>query len=132
METYSLRLTPGQDLKAALDELASSKKWPAACILSAVGSLSSAALRYAAVHKVEILEGSFEILTLGGTLSQDGSHLHLLVSDSEGNPKGGHLKEGSLVRTTAEIVIGILSGWQFTREPDPETGYLELRAERKE
>ena len=52
--------------------------------------------------------------------------------DSEGEPKGGHLKEGSLVRTTVEIVIGILPEWKFTREIDPETGYLELRAEENE
>jgi predicted DNA-binding protein with PD1-like motif len=132
MKTHSLRLSPGQDLKAALDGLVSAKKWPAACILSAVGSLSSTALRYADAENAEILEGPFEIIALSGTLSRDGSHLHILVSDSEGESKGGHLKEGSVVRTTAEIVIGILPGWKFTREIDPETGYLELRSEENE
>ena len=39
---------------------------------------------------------------------------------------GGHLCAGSLVRTTAELVIGLLPAWQFRRERDPATGYAEL------
>ncbi len=40
---------------------------------------------------------------------------------------GGHLCAGSLVRTTAELVIGLLPEFQFRRELDPATGYAELR-----
>ena len=40
---------------------------------------------------------------------------------------GGHLCAGSLVRTTAELVIGLLPEWRFRRELDPVTGYAELR-----
>jgi len=40
---------------------------------------------------------------------------------------GGHLCAGSLVRTTAEPVIGLLPEWRFSRELDPATGYPELR-----
>ena len=40
---------------------------------------------------------------------------------------GGHLCAGSLVRTTAELVIGLLPEWQFRRAFDPATGYAELR-----
>jgi predicted DNA-binding protein with PD1-like motif len=40
---------------------------------------------------------------------------------------GGHLGPGSLVRTTAELVIGLLPEWRFQRELDPATGYAELR-----
>ncbi len=39
---------------------------------------------------------------------------------------GGHLKPGSIIDTTAEIVVGILKDTCFTREVDGETGYLEL------
>jgi predicted DNA-binding protein with PD1-like motif len=38
---------------------------------------------------------------------------------------GGHLCPGSLVRTTAELVIGLLKEWQFRRELDPATGYAQ-------
>jgi hypothetical protein len=40
---------------------------------------------------------------------------------------GGHLCSGSLVRTTAELVIGLLPEWRFWRALDPATGYAELR-----
>lgn len=126
MTTYCLRLSPGMDLKRELDDLAEEKQWSAACILTGIGSLSSVAIRYADAGKVENLEGPLEILTLAGTLSRHGSHLHLLVSDANGLPRGGHLKEGSMIRTTAEIVLAILPEWEFTREPDPATGYPEL------
>jgi uncharacterized protein len=40
---------------------------------------------------------------------------------------GGHLCPGSLMRTTAELVLGLLPEWRFSRELDPATGYAELR-----
>lgn len=130
MHTHTLRLMPGQDLKHSLDRLAGAERWPAACILTGVGSLRRATIRFANEEAAEDLEGPFEIVALSGTLSQDGSHLHILLSDRNGVARGGHLKEGAIVNTTAEIVIGILAGWQFARTIDPVTGSLELTAER--
>ena len=37
---------------------------------------------------------------------------------------------GSIVNTTAEIVLGVLSEWDFTRVNDQETGFAELAIER--
>jgi hypothetical protein len=68
-----------------------------------------------------------EILSLSGTLSPDGSHLHIAVAGSRGEVIGGHLCAGSLVRTTAELLIGLLPQWRFNRELDPTTGYAELQ-----
>lgn len=124
MKTYAIRLKPGEDLKMRLDEVA--ENWSAACILTAVGSLTKVSIRYANCDAVEELNGHFEIVSLVGTLGSCGSHLHLSISDREGNTIGGHLKEGSTIYTTAEIVIGILDEWTFSREPDATTGYPEL------
>ena len=44
---------------------------------------------------------------------------------------GGHLMDGSTVRTTAEIVLVELTELEFERADDPETGYKELRVDRK-
>jgi len=65
--------------------------------------------------------------SLAGTLSPDGAHLHIAVADSRGAVIGGHLCAGSLVRTTAELVVGLLPEWQFRRVLDPATGYAELQ-----
>jgi hypothetical protein len=37
-----------------------------------------------------------------------------------------HMMPGCLIYTTAEIIIGILPHLSFRREPDAQTGYLEL------
>jgi predicted DNA-binding protein with PD1-like motif len=84
-------------------------------------------LRLAGATQATAIHGELEILSLSGTLSPDGSHLHIAIADSRGTVIGGHLCAGSLVRTTAELVIGLLPEWQFQREHDPATGYAELR-----
>ncbi len=129
MRTHALRLRPGDDPKAALDALVAGHRWPAACVLSCVGSLTDAALRFADRDEATVLRGPFEIVSLTGTLGPGGSHLHLAVSDADGAVRGGHLKAGSKVHTTAEIVLGILDGWSFARRADARTGYPELSVE---
>ena len=99
----------------------------AGCVISAVGSLSVAQLRLAWAAEATAIHGELEILSLSGTLSPDGAHLHIAVADSRGAVIGGHLCAGSLVRTTAELVLGLLPQWRFCRELDPATGYPELR-----
>jgi uncharacterized protein len=68
---------------------------------------------------------------LSGTLSPDGAHLHGSVADSQGQVRGGHILPGCLVRTTAEVVIALLPGWEFRRELDVATGFRELQAQRE-
>jgi hypothetical protein len=40
--------------------------------------------------------------------------------------RGGHVQDGNVVRTTAEIVLGELTDVAFRRPVDPETGWDEL------
>lgn len=127
MRSLAVRLHPGDDLKRGLDTLVRRRSLPAACVLSCAGSLDHAAIRFAGRETASRLDGPLEIVSLSGTLSSEGgSHLHIAVSDADGRTSGGHLKEGSQVRTTAEIVIGILPGIRFTRLPDHRTGHMEL------
>ena len=96
-------------------------------MISAVGSLSLAQLRLAGAGEATAIRGELEILSLCGTLSPDGAHLHIAIADRSGAVIGGHLGVGSLVRTTAELVIGLLPEWQFSRKLDLATGYAELQ-----
>jgi uncharacterized protein len=127
MKVVPLRLQPGADLRQALEAWMGEQQEQAACLISAVGSLSVAQLRFAGAAEATVIHGELEILSLSGTLSPDGAHLHIAVADSQGAVIGGHLGAGSLVRTTAELVIGLLPVWRFQRELDPATGYPELR-----
>jgi predicted DNA-binding protein with PD1-like motif len=134
-QTLVLRLTPGEDLRTALNaaftQLQTEQNTQAACIISAAGSLSRAVLRYAAEPGGTILEEPLELITLSGTLSPDGAHLHASVADAQGNVRGGHVMPGCIVRTTAEIVLASLPGWEFTRAQDAQTGFKELVARRR-
>jgi hypothetical protein len=71
--------------------------------------------------------GHFEIVSLTGTVSVNGSHLHISISDSTGKTTGGHLSEGNIIYTTAEIVIGSSNHLQFKREKDGTTEWEELQ-----
>lgn len=126
MNIKVLRLNPQQDLKAELDAFACQFNLEAAYILTCVGSLSTAVLRFAGQSEASVREGKFEILSLTGTLSRHGSHYHICLADSTGQTVGGHLLKGCQIYTTAEIVIGILPHLSFRREFDPATGYREL------
>ena len=126
MKVVPLRLQPGDDLRQALETWMGEQEEQAGCVISGIGSLSVAELRFAGAAASTTIHGELEILSLSGTLSADGAHLHIAIADSRGAVIGGHLCSGSLVRTTAELVIGLLPEWQFRRERDPATGYAEL------
>jgi predicted DNA-binding protein with PD1-like motif len=122
-----LRLRPGDDLRLALEAWMAQQPERAGCVISAVGSLTVVQLRLAGAAQSTAIQGDLEILSLAGTLSPDGAHLHLAIADASGAVLGGHLCNGSRVRTTAELVLGLLPDWQFSRELDGSTGYAELQ-----
>ncbi len=126
MRAYALRLRPGQDVRQELQAFAEQQQLRAACVLSAVGSLTTATLRLANQEDPTVYQGHFEVVSLVGTLSVNGSHLHLSVADSTGRTVGGHLLAGNRVYTTLEVVVGELPELDFRRETDSTYGYKEL------
>ncbi|WP_046243588.1 PPC domain-containing DNA-binding protein [Hymenobacter terrenus] len=126
LKTYALRLRPGEDLRQRLTAFVQSQHILAGTMLTCVGSLTVATLRLANQEGPSVYQGHFEIVSLVGTLSTNGSHLHLAVADSTGRTIGGHLLDGCLVYTTAEIVLAELPALEFRREPDPTFDYQEL------
>jgi hypothetical protein len=124
--TVVVRLEPGEDPRARLEALAAENAWRGAAVVSAVGSLTEARLRYADREKVRRLRGPLEVVSLSGTLGPDGVHLHAAVANGRGRVRGGHLGHGSAVYTTLEVVLRVLDDVTLRREVDPATGYREL------
>ena len=124
---YVLRLVPGQDLRAELEQFTKAKNIRAGFIITCVGSLRKAALRLADKSEATAFDGKFEIVSLVGTLTPDGPYLHISISDGTGKTIGGHLVAGCEIYTTAEIVIGDALGLEMTSELDTESGYKELK-----
>ncbi|HYC28499.1 MAG TPA: PPC domain-containing DNA-binding protein [Chitinophagaceae bacterium] len=127
--TFALRLKPGDDLKDGIQQFVNANSIRAGWIVGCVGSLTEYHLRFA--NQEQGLEGSghFEIVSLTGTLSVNGCHLHASISDGYGHTIGGHLLSGCKVYTTAEIILTATDKYIFMREHDDTTGWKELKIE---
>ena len=126
MQTFTFRLKPGQDLFNEIEAIVAEKNIEAGCVLSAVGSLTHATLRLANREHYSEYNGHFEIVSMTGTISIHGSHLHISVSDGDGKTIGGHLAPGCKIYTTAEMVFGIFDDVVYRREYAEDSGYEEL------
>lgn len=122
----ALRLHPGADLRRALEQRARRPAATPAFLLAGIGSLDGARLRPAGADGALELDGEFEILSLSGSLSRQGVHLHASVADAEGRVFGGHVLPGCRVRTTAELVLAELLAQRLARHVDARTGFREL------
>lgn len=114
-----VRLLPGDDLRLTL-------VGRTGFVIAGIGSLRHAELRLAGAPGPTHLDGPLEILTLSGSLTPHGVHLHASLSDAAGRVFGGHICAGCTVLTTAELLIAPLPAGTLTRVPDPATGYTEL------
>jgi len=128
MNARPLRLPPGTDLRAALEAAASAEAGGSAFVVAGIGSLVDARLRFADAHTATTIAGPVEILSLAGSLAENGAHLHMAIATADGRVFGGHVAYGNTVRTTAEVLLVVLPDWQLRREPDAATGYDELVA----
>jgi uncharacterized protein len=125
-----IRMLPGDDLYGNLEQFVRTSRINAGFVVTCAGSLIKANLRFAANREGTEIPGPCEIVSLSGTLSEDGLHLHMAVSDCKGKTTGGHLMLGNVVYTTCEIVICNLHDLKFSRSHDVRTGYNELSISR--
>jgi predicted DNA-binding protein with PD1-like motif len=129
--TIAFRLLPGEDLKTGIEKKIKDENVQAGWIKTCVGSLTDYSIRFANQQEAAKGSGHFEIVSMVGTVSVNGSHIHISISDSTGKTIGGHLMDGCRIYTTAEIVLGISQDLIFTREKDTVTGWQELKVEKK-
>lgn len=126
IRAHCLRLLPGDDLLLSLRQFCARYSIEAAVILTVVGSTSTTVLRPAGRNEQLVFEEDAEIVSLTGMLADGNEHLHMSISLADCSMRGGHMLEGCIVRTTAEIAIGVLKNVSFRRMLDPRTGFQEL------
>ncbi|MBI2607575.1 MAG: DNA-binding protein [Candidatus Doudnabacteria bacterium] len=133
MKQITVRLKPGQDLRKEIDKIIKEQQIKAGVILSLVGSLNKAVLRMAGAvpgkDEIKTFEGPFEIVSVTGTVGMNDCHIHIAVSSKDGLAFGGHLKEGCIVRVTAEVVLLVFDDIEYKRQYNDKTGYDELLVE---
>ena len=125
--TCAFRLKPGEDLKQGIQKMVTERQIKSGWISTCVGSLTEYNIRFANQPKASSDSGHFEIVSLTGTVSVNGIHIHLSVSDSAGKTIGGHLMDGCKIYTTAEIVILSSDNLEFKRAKDGTTPWEELQ-----
>jgi predicted DNA-binding protein with PD1-like motif len=126
MQLMPIRLSPGVDLRRALEAAVQGQSADSAFVVAGIGSLTQARLRYADEPAETAVPGPLEILSLSGSLTSTGAHLHNAVSDAFGCVYGGHAGYGNVFRSTAEILLALLPDGCLAREPDAITGFNEL------
>jgi len=129
-KSHAFRLKPGNDLRKEIESFVKDNNIQAGWISCGVGSLTQYNIRFANQPEGSKDTGHFEIVSLTGTVSVNDSHIHISISDSTGKTVGGHLLDGNLVYTTAEIVIQESNDFVFTREKDGSTPWEELQVKK--
>ncbi len=130
---HIFRVKPEQDLLESIQIFCEKKKITSGIIIGIIGSLEVASINYLKslpgnyVNKK--YQGPMEIVASQGSIAKCGKdtivHIHMVV-DNEKETRGGHLAKGSIIFSTAEVVIGELN-YQLEREKDEYTGLLELQ-----
>ena len=107
MHSLPLKLAPGSDLRLSLEELAQ-RDGVSGFVLGVVGNLTKASFQCPGQAEPTVLEGDLEVITLNGTFSPEGVHLHLSLSDGACQVWGGHLEPGTIVQKGVDLLIGVL------------------------
>ena len=131
MREHVFRLVNGDNLKESIQQYCIDNSISSAIVLTCVGSLRYVRIRLANAQNFYTAENHYEIVSLVGTISQGQAHIHISISDENGNVIGGHLSDGCVVYTTAEIALGELEDYELKREMDETTGYKELVVSKK-
>lgn len=128
MKIHAFRLKPGDLLRESIEYFCKEKEIHSGVIVTAVGNVKKAILRMADERIVKEYESpfGFEVVSLVGTIAHGDGHIHMSISDKEGKVFGGHLKYGSVVGVTCEVILHEISELEFTREFDEATGFNEL------
>ena len=123
---YIFRLHRGDDLKQSILEFCRMNNINSGIMACAVGCCSKVKFRLAGAESFYEDERDYEIVSIMGTISKDGVHIHISFADDTGKVVGGHLTEGCIINTTCEVSIIKSDKYKLSREYDEETCYKEL------
>ena len=126
-EAYLVRMDPGEEILEQLERFARQEQIGLAAVQAlgavkefTVGVFKTDEKKYYANH----FSGSFEIVSLTGTIDTMGGdfycHLHMSAGDDQGRVFGGHLNR-AVISATCELVLTLAEG-ELGRVFDPETG----------
>ncbi len=124
---YILRLNRGEEIISSIQDLCRKENIKSGSV-SGIGATQSVEAGFYSFKKKNYCGYCFnqnmEILSLLGNISTKDNepylHLHIVVSNDEGEALGGHLTK-AIISVTAEIFIDVID-IALNREPDTLTG----------
>ena len=106
MKSVKIHLNSNEDLLLFLENFG--KEYNSnGFILGVVGNLSQASFKCPGKNSATLLVGNLEIISLNGTISPSGPHIHLSISDNSCKVWGGHLEKGTIILKGVDLLIGI-------------------------
>ena len=84
MKPIVIRLTRNQLLRESIEEYCRRHSITSAAVIGCAGSVLHTRIRLADGKTVRDFPGEREIVSLSGTVSADGPHLHISLADKEG------------------------------------------------
>lgn len=133
------RILPGVDILEGIEKICEKHQIKYGYIAAAVGSFRRVAFKYVSRlynkpgegHATYIeIEGPHDMLSGQGIIasSLDGKkidiHFHAVLSDQLDRACGGHIKPGTIILSTVDIVIIEMFGIKAIRGVDPKTGIV--------
>lgn len=136
---YAIRMEPNEDVMLTLQKFCEENGIGHGVIISGLGSLRGCSFfdpaelpdkpgLYAYTDAIE-LPCPIELISVSGIIctEPDGkvsTHIHAAFADETGKSYAGHFKEGNLVLTTVELIVGELEHINMKRALDPERGVM--------
>ena len=122
-ENLVIRLEKGEEIVSQLEEIFNKEGINAGFFLG-LGAVSEAKLGHYSLatkeYREKVFDRPLEIASLKGTITREGIHPHVCLSDKDMEVYGGHLAEGT-VSATCEVVVVPMSG-NLKRYHDEEIG----------
>jgi predicted DNA-binding protein with PD1-like motif len=121
---HILRVDPGEDILASVEQFIANAKLQQAVVLGGYGTMASYHLHWVMHNRIPTDnlfrkgEGGIEILAMNGLVVESQPHIHVALSNPDG-AFGGHLEPGCIAYVVCEIFFGELEGPTLTRQSIP-------------
>ena len=124
---YAVRIDKGEEILASLEEFAVKENIAFARVsaIGAVGSFTAGIFdTKTKQYRANEFEGTFEIVSLSGTVDRMNgafyAHLHMSAGNEKGEVFGGHLNR-AVVSATCEMIVTLIDG-EVDRQFDEDVG----------
>ena len=121
---HILRVDPGEDILAAVDQFIAEANLKQAVVLGGYGTMAAYHLHWVTHNRIPTENlfrkgaGGIEILAMSGLVVDGQPHIHVALSNPDGG-FGGHLEPGCIAYVLCEIFFAEVEGTRLTRQRVP-------------